>query len=478
MSRCQLGFIMTKKVAEIRKSISSTMKKGRDKRVSYDEMPVTECVGKIIELGKEVDHLSGEMGFISSIGSAWMSSGKRSRTDVEILVELIERPSTTPGRFKTFESRRIIMHKSAVVKVLPFEVVSDRVKDLFEAVDVSNYGGRPSLGTDPEIFAVDTNDAVIPAFTYLGKKGRTNPFWDGFQAEFTVGYAWCMAAVTDSVSRKLREVLGKARQIDKKATLSWKSVMPVSDDILRSASPEHADLGCAPSTNAYPEIPPINIPDPITLNIRFAGCHVHLGLNSMHSVNDETRKVSKKEVLHTVKFLDKVFGPFSVLLFRGMEDKRRRQYYGRVGEYRTPEYGLEYRVPSSAMLCHPAIWHMCFELIRAAAMASNTVFSQLVDVSDADVIKAVNEYDYDLAEKIVKANEKFIVAMYRSRFHDDGTLGKFALEVANAGVLNWFGDKIYDMANSWHFSREWINQCGNIGCTMQSLYKYRKEFKK
>src|ERR1039457_7175703 len=48
-----------------------------------------------------------------------------------------------------------------------------------------------SIGSDPEIFALDKHGAVIPAFTFLPRKeaavdhGTGTHFYDGFQAEWT-----------------------------------------------------------------------------------------------------------------------------------------------------------------------------------------------------------------------------------------------------------------------------------------------------
>ena len=59
-------------------------------------------------------------------------------------------------------------------------------------------------GSDPEIFAVDANGIVIPAWTFLPKKEEThglhsNPYWDGFQVEWTIQSDMCYSYSVDYV---------------------------------------------------------------------------------------------------------------------------------------------------------------------------------------------------------------------------------------------------------------------------------------
>ena len=79
------------------------------------------------------------------------------------------------------------------------ESITDIHKSSF-VLNVSSYAG-----TDPEVFAVDAKGQVIPAFEYLPEKKDAlkimnksvlepqigTAFYDGFQAEFTIGPITC-----------------------------------------------------------------------------------------------------------------------------------------------------------------------------------------------------------------------------------------------------------------------------------------------
>jgi len=185
---------------------------------------------------------------------------------------------------------------------------------------------HPSLGTDPEVFVVDENGIVIPAFRFLPPKEKakpvTQPFWDGFQCEFRTNVKGsenrsCLAYLSDDVQKGLRAVYKAAKAYDPSARLTWKPVLDIPSDIMASAEPEHVELGCAPSFNAYPWVGSISVPTPSELPFRFAGCHLHFGIS---------KKISRAEAEQSVRFADKIFGIASVLLFRGMEDPRRRVF--------------------------------------------------------------------------------------------------------------------------------------------------------
>jgi len=307
-----------------------------------------------------------------------------------------------------------------------------------------------SIGSDPEVIVVDEKGVVIPAFEFLPKKGLGNPFWDGFQAEFTVPSRGCLEFFTDDVQFSLRSLLAKARKHNRNARLTWKSVVEIPDEIMARASAEHVELGCAPSMNAYPHISPIQVDDPSALPMRFAGCHVHLGL-----------KPKVDSVERIVKSIDSFWGPISTVLLRGMEDARRRRYYGRAGEYRLPAHGIEYRVPSAAMLSHPVVWHLCFDLIRAAAYLGQAGFGYIWKVREEEALAAINDLDVDVARKILRRNEDVLKALLKRRYYENW---KKAFKIIKVGARKAF-PKIEDMHANWKLTNHgWEEGCDSTNC--------------
>jgi len=271
-------------------------------------------------------------------------------------------------------------------------------------------GNGLNVGSDPEIFIVDDHDVVIPAFDFLPSQVEANsrnnpskPYWDGFQAEFNLNPTSCHAAIVDYYQNGLTAVLQAALRHNKTARLTYKSVLEVPYGIMKKASNKHAGLGCSPSLNAY-GVEPLNIEEPRDLPLRFAGCHIHYGF-----VNPN----DKEKFPLYVKTMDKIGGPIMTSMLEGLEDPRRRQFYGKAGEYRTPLHGLEYRVPSSTVLVHPVVTHLVLDLVRYGMNFAISGHPNLWKMPNSDerAQHILNDYDIEEARRNLRLNEHFLDQM-------------------------------------------------------------------
>jgi hypothetical protein len=292
-----------------------------------------------------------------------------------------------------------------------------------------------TIGGDPEVFAVDENGVVIPAYKFLPDKKKrygNSPFWDGFQAEFTMQPQTCLAYLTDRVYRGLYETHEAVTQFNPKARLTAASVLDIPEDELASAADEHVMLGCAPSTNVY-GIPPIAIEDARRLPFRFAGCHFHLGYQFL---NDEA-------VQNAVKAMDAILGVASVALFEGLEDPRRRQFYGRPGEYRRPALGMDgYRW----------IW----------------------DATEQEVIDIMMTYDVERARTVIQRNASTLRQMLVRVYSNMSKVTPYADIVADCAIkiilegARKYIDEPDDLAKNWRFG-DWLEHCERPNCQFQSF---------
>lgn len=270
------------------------------------------------------------------------------------------------------------------------------------------------IGSDPEIFVVNAKGIIIPAFSFLPAENErkyipelakvdTWPFWDGFQAEFNVPQKYCHAWLVDQIQAGLGAVYRAARKHNPKAQLSYKSVLDIPYEMMQAVQDVHAELGCSPSLNVYGETKPIDIPNPRDLAIRFAGFHIHYGYG----------KKPKAEIAARVRAIDKIAGVVSVSVLAGLEDVRRRAFYGRAGEYRLPKHGLEYRALSSTVMVHPLVTHFFLDLARFSSHLVQLKLDQLWDVpgGDAQVQHIMNDYDVDEARKLMKLNRPMLESM-------------------------------------------------------------------
>jgi hypothetical protein len=239
----------------------------------------------------------------------------------------------------------------------------------------TSCSGSGATGTDPELFAFDKKGKVIPAFTWLPAKDERvvseEGFWDGFQAEFNPHYATCHQGLEAGIWMCLRNLKRRLSLVDPTARLAPVSVVKVDKKILKDLPDQHVALGCSVSFNAYGE-KPLEVLDPRSLTLRTAGCHIHLGIG----------RSADKIIDRVVKAIDAIAGVAMTSLFSGMEDPRRRKYYGRAGEYRLPLHGLEYRVPPAEVLCHPITYMLCFDLVRSAAAFALNDFSHYWEANE------------------------------------------------------------------------------------------------
>lgn len=313
-------------------------------------------------------------------------------------------------------------------------------------------------GTDPEIFVVDAKGEVIPAWTFLGSKAKPNkygtkdtPFkghiyWDGFQAEFdTPADLSCLAQISDCIQMGLKGVYEAARAKHPKATLSLKSVLSVKDKVLAEAAEEHVAFGCAPSMNVYGLKG--NIQDGRSVPYRFAGGHIHLGLPGW----------SPERIAKMVKVLDAILGVACVSLFANYDNPLRRQYYGQPGEYRLPAHGLEYRVLSNAWLAHPLIYHMVFDLARAAAGLEQEGVAHYWKAEEQEVIQTILNHDVPHAREILKRNEKLfrgVLQTISGAYYELGNCD-VAAKVWERGMESAV-DNPEDIAANWCLDKGWV----------------------
>lgn len=362
---------------------------------------------------------------------------------------LIHSPSRAFNLWKQQES---------VIRTLSPEETKEYEEKMCKAHDLWTYSPSMLTGSDPEVFVLDKNGQVIPAWKFLPKTPQMyhntgeplsgyEAFWDGFQAEFVTGPRHCHQEHIESIRKGLASVRDAARKVG--GTLTWKSVVDVDPDMMLDIKDEHAALGCAPSLNIY-DTPPINVPNSRQLLCRFAGAHMHVGCGN----------VRPEFVRRMVSSMDRIFGTIMTYCLRGMEDPRRRTYYGRAGEHRLPKHGIEYRVPSSAILAHPVLTFLMFDVWRVSSAAALFRFDGAWECSDEEAQEVLNNYNIDLAAKVIQRNKKMFDRLL-GLIYGEGE--DKAQDIIMGGAMNCL--PLDDMEKNWGFDGTWIphgtgkNQC-------------------
>lgn len=343
------------------------------------------------------------------------------------------------------------MSQEIVQKVLTEEehinlVIKPRIKNMGRVVN--------QQGSDPEIFVVNKDGNVIPAFKFLKDKKDPNRipgtnqalFWDGFQAEFNLPAFSCLDQTVGSVRASLMELKRLAKEYDKDARLTIIPTLEVMPHMLRDEKEEHVQFGCMPSKNAY-GMKGIQA-DGRDVTLRSSGGHIHLELDSKQ----------KKRVEEYVKALDAILGVACVSMFGQFDDPRRREYYGLAGEYRTPPHGLEYRPLSNVWMCHPTAMYIVFELARKVITLVDNDLFKYWKYDEQDVISCINECNIALACEILRMNEEMFKDILSSFCYNQGNGSNGRTDLVQV-VYNTFMfgiekliSNVDDLENNWSLS--------------------------
>jgi hypothetical protein len=328
-------------------------------------------------------------------------------------------------------------------------------------------GGSTYAGADPEVFATRGDGTVIPAWEFLPAKPTTPKgfgveYWDGFQAEFTIEPTHCHAYATDRVRRGLQRVWRAARQVHPDAVLSIESAVRVPREVLMAANPNHVSLGCAPSQNVYGESR-MAVPDTYELEWRFAGAHIHHGTNSIHEGN----------LARTIRTLDAMAGVVNVAMGGKFVNRERRRWYGRAGEFRwhpyttpTTQYAagtistvsrLEYRVPDTLILAHPATYNFYMDFERMALKMGMGGWDFLWHADEDEVRTIINQGDVELARQVVGRNERMfhrvVGRCYGMSDDANAPVVRVALQLVMEGMESILRDPT-DIVGNWMLEAE------------------------
>lgn len=360
-----------------------------------------------------------------------------------------------------FMAPKKMIKKGTKLKIVKKPDQTKFLEDIKKAVrDVPIHRTKYLTGFDPEVFAVDDNGVVIPAFNYLppkdtpllipccnGNTGNNKVFWDGFQAEFaTENPGQCHAYSVDNIRLSLQAIFNKAREFNPKATLTHKCVLDVPFEMMQECTPEQAGLGCSPSKNVYGETKHLESLNPSELPFRFAGCHIHYNTASTPNADNELM----------VKMLDAIAGVCSVAILAGMEDDRRRKFYGLAGEHRLPKHGLEYRVLSSALLAHPILMIFFLDFTRQIVGDAKRL-SFVWQGTEAETKEVINNLDVEQSKAIIKRNESLIKIMIKGMYTE--TRVNKVFDLFDQGAMKVL--PIGDMEKNWKFNKSWTGHVGD-----------------
>lgn len=351
------------------------------------------------------------------------------------------------------------------------QVVED-VTDTFAPQEVENIltsvahhalwtmPGPTTCGSDPEIFAVNKDGSLVPAFEFLDSKedapnsvNAGSAYWDGYQAEFAPAASHCLGWISDHHQSLMSGIRARLVANFPEAELTLRNTFNVPMERLLADDDKYVMFGCTPSMNAYGEPPAVSGGiNPRDVPFRSAGGHLHFSL-------DESQK---ENVVEVVKALDSVLGVMCVSMFQFYDSPERRLLYGRAGEYRTPSHGLEYRVLSNAWLCHPAVLNFVFEVARKVIGNFRNV-RKVWQASEDDVRSCINNCDVMLAHAILRDNSGVFTGLLQ-KLPTRSNINMWEDIVLN-GVDKYLNNPLKPSAN-WALSGYWTPHCDGPLCNV------------
>ncbi len=311
-----------------------------------------------------------------------------------------------------------------------------------------------TLGTDPEVFAFDKDNNLIPAFNFLqSKQENKSVFWDGFQAEFMVNTSMCLSYLSDNIRTGLLKTSSLLKKYDKNAKLKLKTEVEIPKQLLLDSKDEYVAFGCMPSLNAY-DMAGMKL-DGREVDFRSSGGHIHLDITNV----DTNQNLRPEQIKEAVKVIDMIAGVCSVSLFEKFDSARRRMMYGLAGEYRLPSYGLEYRVFSNAWLAHPLVANLVFDLTRQSVRAWDCGLYKQIKQTEKEVIEIINTCDVEAARKYMKRNKSVLMLIFDS-IYIDRVKSAMVFKMWYRG-MHTFVDNAEDIEGNWKLNGSWTAH-GNL----------------
>jgi hypothetical protein len=224
---------------------------------------------------------------------------------------------------------------------------------------------RNTIGTDPEFFIKDSKGKYVNAEKmFPGTKEAPHKMKSGAGLQtdnVAVEFASPVAKNGEDFVKKLRNTFNELfKMIPEDHVVDFAASALFPEEELQT--PQAQLFGCSASYCAW-ALKENDQPCATQSNLRSTGAHIHIG-KVKDDGNDFLYDPYGK--VNTVRMCDALHGIISVLLDTNEASIRRRELYGKAGEHRPTEYGVEYRALSSFWLKSPNLVMMIDSLTQDA----------------------------------------------------------------------------------------------------------------
>lgn len=256
---------------------------------------------------------------------------------------------------------------------------------------------------------------------------------DGTVIEINPAPSSCRAYIVHNLSNCFETM---RKQLGKEYNLVHKDVVKFKEEHFEKIAPANRLFGCKPDYSAYGGVNKVTV-NPQKHLTRCAGGHVHICGDhrspvtyNIHDPVNACRLDNFEKVLiqpnRVVPVLDILVGNMCVLLDRSEDAAKRRELYGKAGDYRLPAWGLEYRTLSNFWLHDEymvsLILGMCSAALHVVESGKDTELFGMVD--QQKIIDAINTNNFNLALENYMSifdwymdNVKFDFNKFRGDYH-------------------------------------------------------------
>lgn len=254
-----------------------------------------------------------------------------------------------------------------------------------------NKINNPTIGSDPELFLFsEENNKFVPVCGLVGgTKNKPIPISEEghMLQEDNVALEYCIPPC-----KTKEEWLKHHNFVKNYITETILKPLNLVPKYVASARFDHEDLqsdkaqlmGCATSYNVYTLVE--NEVDRSDYNLRTSGCHIHIGYDSP----------SGEVNISLVKAMDLFVGVSLVLLD---DDNERNKMYGKAGEFRFKDYGLEYRVPSGFVISSNELLSWIYD---ATMQAIDFVNINGIITNEQEIVDCINTSNKEAALELLE----------------------------------------------------------------------------
>lgn len=254
-----------------------------------------------------------------------------------------------------------------------------------------------TLGSDPELHLFDHERGRIVSSIPVLKTDKHDPillpgevrlYADNVLSEI----AHPPVFTSDEAVAKFRDIFSLVRDyLGRRYSLVAQAAHTY--DAEEVSHPKAREAGCNPNFDCYreEENPKLEFTD----GMRTGSFHVHLGHEKLVTMTDKA---------NAAKLMDVYVGCASILFDKDPTALARRKYYGRAGEFRPTDYGVEWRVLGNFPLRTPEMTKLVFDLVMWAT--SHIDNGTMLDVLKMNGIQhdtqlAINTCDASLARHVL-----------------------------------------------------------------------------